>query len=186
MTLLNPYTIKIDNDVINGIYERISSFLPWKNLIEVEGWEHGTDPSYMKELCDYWINQFNWREQESKINKFNNYKTSINDIETHFIYEKGSGDSPTPLLMNHGWPGSIVEFLDIIEPLAHPERFGGDISDSFDVIVPSLPGFSFSEPISRAYGPREIASIFNILMTERLDYKSYIAQGGDWGSAVAS
>jgi len=185
MTLLNPYTLKIDNDVITDIYERISSF-PWKNLIEVEGWEYGTDPSYMKELCDYWINQFNWREQESKINKFNNFKTSINNIETHFIYEKGSGDSSTPLIMNHGWPGSIVEFLDIIEPLAHPERFGGDINDSFDVIVPSLPGFGFSGPISRAYGPREIASIFNILMTERLDYKSYMAQGGDWGSAVAS
>lgn len=185
MKLLYPYKVNIDNKVINTIYERVASF-PWDMMVGVEGWEYGADITYMKELCNYWVKEFNWQEQESKINELAHFKTAIKGIETHLIYEKGSGNSPTPLLISHGWPGSIVEFLNIIKPLAHPEKFGGDIHDSFDVIVPSLPGFGFSGPISRAYGPREIASIFDMMMTQRLGYKSYIAQGGDWGSAVAS
>ena len=185
MQSVSPYTISIERKVIDQVYQRVSSY-PWDALISVDGWAYGSDPSYMKELCEYWVNDFDWFKQEEKINKFDHYKTSIENVDIHFIYEKGSGDSPTPLVISHGWPGSFLEFLDVIEPLAHPERFGGDISQSFDVIVPSLPGFGFSGPIARAYGPREIASMFNTLMTDRLGYKSYMAQGGDWGSAVTS
>jgi len=185
MQSVSPYTVSIERKVIDQVYQRVSSY-PWDALISVDGWDYGSDPSYMKELCEYWVNDFDWLKQEEKINKFDHYKTSIENIDIHFIYEKGSGDSPTPLIISHGWPGSFLEFLDVIEPLAHPERFGGDIRQSFDVIVPSLPGFGFSGPIARAYGPREIASMFNTLMTDRLGYKSYMAQGGDWGSAVTS
>ena len=185
MQSVSPYTVSIETKVIDQVYERISAY-PWDSFASVDGWDYGSDPSYMKNLCEYWVNDFDWRKQEVKINQFDHYKTSIENVDIHFIYEKGSGNSPTPLIISHGWPGSFLEFLDVIEPLAHPERFGGDINQSFDVIVPSLPGFGFSGPITRAYGPREIASMFNTLMTDRLGYKSYMAQGGDWGSAVTS
>ena len=185
MQSVSPYTVSIETKVIDQVYERISAY-PWDSFASVDGWDYGSDPSYMKNLCEYWVNDFDWRKQEVKINQFDHYKTSIENVDIHFIYEKGSGNSPTPLIISHGWPGSFLEFLDFIEPLAHPERFGGDINQSFDVIVPSLPGFGFSGPITRAYGPREIASMFNTLMTDRLGYKSYMAQGGDWGSAVTS
>jgi microsomal epoxide hydrolase len=104
----------------------------------------------------------------------------------HFIHEKGSGSNPAPLLLMHGWPGSVIEFLHIIEKLAHPEKFGGNVEDAFDVIAPSLPGFGFSGRPSKPIGPRKMAAILNKLMTENLEYKNYLAQGGDWGATIAS
>ena len=106
---------------------------------------------------NHWINNFDWRKHEIELNKFSNFKTNVNEIEIHFIREKGSGENPTPLLLMHGWPGSVIEFLHIIEKLAHPERFGGNIEDSFDIIVPSLPGFGFSGKPSQPQGPRKMA-----------------------------
>ena len=123
---------------------------------------------------------------EEKINKFQNFKSNIDGIDIHFIQEKGSGPNPKPLLLSHGWPGSIVEFLNIIDQLAHPEKFGGKEEDAFDVIIPSLPGFGFSGRPSRPIGPRKIASIFNSLMTKVLGYRNYIAQGGDFGGTIAT
>jgi microsomal epoxide hydrolase len=110
----------------------------------------------------------------------------VDGIDIHFIHEVGSGSSPKPLIISHGWPGSIVEFMKIIEPLAHPERFGGNVEDAFTVVAPSLPGFGFSGRPPRPYGPRKMASVFNTLMTDALGYDSYIAQGGDWGGAISS
>ena len=107
-------------------------------------------------------------------------------IDIHFIHEKGSGPTPLPLIISHGWPGSIVEFLDFIEPLAHPGRFGGSADDAFDVVAPSLPGFGFSGRPPRPYGPRKMAVVFASLMTEVLGYDGYLAQGGDWGAGISS
>ncbi len=104
----------------------------------------------------------------------------------HFIHEKGSGPNPRPLIISHGWPGSVVEFLGFIDLLAHPENHGGSVEDAFDVVAPSLPGFGFSGRPPRPYGPRRMAGILNKLMTEVLGYDSYVAQGGDWGGAVSS
>ena len=112
--------------------------------------------------------------------------SEVDGIEVHFIYERGSGSKPKPLIISHGWPGSIIEFIEIIDPLAHPERYGGNAEDAFDVIVPSLVGFGFSGKPPRPYGPRRMALIFNKLMTEVLGYKSYIAQGGDWGGTIST
>ena len=112
--------------------------------------------------------------------------TRVEDIDLHFVHETGSGPAPTPLIISHGWPGSIAEFKQIIEPLAHPERFGGSIDDAFTVVAPSLPGFGFSGKPPRPFGPRKIAAMFNTLMTEVLGYDKYIAQGGDWGGAISS
>jgi microsomal epoxide hydrolase len=110
----------------------------------------------------------------------------VDGIDIHFIHEKGSGPAPTPLLISHGWPGSVAEFRNVIEPLAHPERFGGNVEDAFDVIAPSLPGFGFSGRPARPMGPRGMANVFAKLMTEGIGYDSYVAQGGDWGGAVSS
>ena len=140
----------------------------------------------MKELCAYWLDGFDWRGQEAKINRFSHFIAPVDGIDMHFLYEKGSTANSTPLLISHGWPGGIVEFMEIVEPLAHPERFGGDAEDAFDVIAPSLPGFGFSGRPPRPWGPRRIAAVLNSLMTDVLGYSGYLAQGGDWGGAICS
>ncbi len=181
----NKFKIDVPEDVIQKIYTRVKEY-PWHEMPDDGGWSYGTNLNYMKDFCDYWINKFNWREQERKINKFHHYASLVNDINIHFIHEKGSGKGPIPLLISHGWPGSIVEFLNIIDPLAHPEKHNGNIEDSFDVIVPSLPGFGFSDRPSRPIGPRKMARYFDLLMTDTLGYSNYLAQGGDWGGAISS
>ena len=140
----------------------------------------------MKALCTYWAEEYDWRKHEAEINRFSQFKAEIDDIDIHFIYEKGSGTNPKPLIISHGWPGTIVEFLDFIDLLAHPEKHGGKIEDAFDVVVPSLPGFGFSGRPPRPYGPRKMADVFNSLMTDVLGYETYIAQGGDWGGAIST
>ena len=150
------------------------------------GWDYGTNLDYMKEFCDYWASEFDWREQENRINQFSNFIAPVDGIDIHFIHEKGSGSNAKPLIISHGWPGTIVEFLDFIDLLAHPENHGGSVEDAFDVVAPSLPGFGFSGRPPRPYGPRKMASIFNSLMTEVLGYDRYIAQGGDWGAAICN
>jgi microsomal epoxide hydrolase len=181
----NNFNIDVPEDVIQKIYTRVKEY-PWHEMPDDGGWSYGTNLDYMKDFCDYWINKFNWREQERKINKFHHYTSLVDDINIHFIHEKGSGNGPIPLLISHGWPGSIVEFLNIIDPLAHPEKHNGNIDDSFDVIVPSLPGFGFSDRPSRPIGPRKMAKYFDLLMTDNLGYSNYLAQGGDWGGAISS
>jgi microsomal epoxide hydrolase len=181
----NNFNIDVPEDVIQKIYTRVKEY-PWHEMPDDGGWSYGTNLDYMKDFCDYWINKFNWREQERKINKFHHYTSLVDDINIHFIHEKGSGNGPIPLLISHGWPGSIVEFLNIIDPLAHPEKHNGNIDDSFDVIAPSLPGFGFSDRPSRPIGPRKMARYFDLLMTDTLGYSNYLAQGGDWGGAISS
>ena len=107
---------------------------------------------YMKELCAYWLDAFDWRAQEEKLNRFPHFTVPVQGIDIHFIHERGSGQAPLPLLISHGWPGSVSEFLEIVDPLAHPERHGGNESDAFDVIAPSLPGFGFLGPAGTSDG----------------------------------
>ena len=183
--MIKEFNINFTEKEIFSIYQKIKEY-PWSSISNLDGWDHGTNKTYLKELCDYWINNFDWRKHEIELNKFPNFKTNVNETEIHFIREKGSGENSTPLLLMHGWPGSVIEFLHIIEKLAHPERFGGNIEDSFDVIVPSLPGFGFSGKPSHPQGPRKMAEIFNKLMTENLGFKDYMAQGGDWGATIAN
>ena len=185
MASIEPFQVDISKDVIDNVLKKVIAF-PWELMADDDGWKYGTNLAYMRELCRYWVEEFDWRVQEQKLNNFSHYRSYVDGINIHFILEKGSGENPTPLLISHGWPGSIVEFLDIIQPLAHPERFGGNIEDAFDVIAPSLPGFAFSDPPPGPYGPRKIAESFNKLMTENLGYRKYIAQGGDWGGAICS
>ncbi|MDC1132296.1 epoxide hydrolase [Candidatus Pelagibacter sp.] len=183
--MIKPFKLDIPNKVLQEIYTKVKNY-PWHEIPEDGGWEYGTNLEYMREISSYWAKDFDWRKHEIEINKFSNFTTVVEDIEIHFIHEKGSGSNPTPLLLMHGWPGSIVEFLHIIEKLAHPEKFGGNIEDAFDVIAPSLPGFGFSGRPSKPIGPRKMAAILNKLMIDNLEYKNYLAQGGDWGATIAN
>ena len=183
--MIKPFKVEISDKYLQNIYSKVKNY-SWHEMPDDGGWNYGTNLEYMKEISKYWIENFDWRETEKKINKFENFKSKIDGIDIHFIHEKGSGANPKPLLLSHGWPGSIIEFLNIIEKLAHPEKFGGKEEDSFDVIVPSLPGYGFSGRPAKPIGPRKMSSIFNSLMTDVLGYKKYIAQGGDFGGTIAT
>jgi len=183
--MIKKFKLSVPSNALNQIYNKVKKY-PWNNIQNMKGWKHGTNFKYLKEISKYWVTKFDWKKQEKKINKFSNFTTKVEGINIHFIKEKGSGKNPTPLLILHGWPGSIVEFLNIIEKLAHPEKFGGKKEDAFDVIAPSLPGFGFSNSLKKPIGPRKIAKIMNKLMTKNLGYKKYIAQGGDWGATIST
>ena len=183
--MIKPFKVDISKENLQNIYSKVKSY-QWHEMPDDGGWNYGTNLDYMKDFSKYWLEKFDWRKIEEKINKFQNFKSNINGVDIHFIHEKGSGSNPKPLLLSHGWPGSIVEFLHIIDQLAHPEKFGGKEEDAFNVIVPSLPGFGFSGRPSKPIGPRKMASIFNSLMTDVLGYKKYIAQGGDFGGTICT
>ena len=183
--MIKPFKVDISDKYLQNIYSKVKNY-PWHEMPDDGGWEYGTNLEYMKEISKYWLENFDWRKTENEINKFKNFKSNINGIDIHFIHEKGSGTNPKPLLLSHGWPGSILEFLHIIDQLAHPERFGGKEEDAFDVVVPSLPGYGFSGRPANPIGPRKMSSIFNSLMTNVLGYKKYIAQGGDFGGTIAT
>ena len=183
--MIRPFQIEVPVQTLELIRRQVASYA-WHEMPDDGGWAYGANLAYMKELCAYWLDEFDWRVQEAAINRFTHFIAPVDGIDLHFMHEKGSGPAPMPLIISHGWPGSIVEFLKIIEPLAHPERFGGSSEDAFDVIAPSLPGFGFSGRPPRPIGPRKIARLFDTLMTDVLEYPSYLAQGGDWGGAISS
>jgi len=185
MKEIQPFRIDVADTTLRQIRERVAQY-PWHEMPDDGGWDYGTNLDYLKQLCAYWVDEYDWRQHEADLNRFAHYRTEIDDIDLHFIHEPGSGPTPMPLIISHGWPGSVVEFNDIIEPLAHPEHFGGNVDDAFEVIAPSLPGFGFSGRPPRPYGPRRMAGIFNKLMSERLGFDHYLAQGGDWGGAISS
>lgn len=190
MTTIRPFHIDIPDETLEGIRARVAGY-PWHEMPDDGGWQYGANLDYMKELCAYWVEEFDWRKQEAAINRFSHFIAPVDGIDIHFIHEKGTREkdgapAPLPLIISHGWPGTVVEFLDFIEPLAHPERFGGKAEDAFDVVAPSLPGFGFSGRPPRPYGPRKIAGVLASLMTDVLGYDGYLAQGGDWGAAISS
>lgn len=183
--MIHPFRVDVPDKTLDRIRTRVAEY-PWHEMPDDGGWAYGTNLDYMKEICAYWLDEFDWRTHEAAINRFSHYIAPVDGIDLHFIHEKGSGPAPMPLIISHGWPGTIVEFLDIIEPLAHPERFGGSAADAFEVIAPSLPGFGFSGRPPRPIGPRKMAGLFDTLMTDVLGYNSYLAQGGDWGGAIST
>jgi pimeloyl-ACP methyl ester carboxylesterase len=150
-------------------------------------WAYGTDIGYMRQLVEYWRTHFDWRAQEARLNAFPQYQTELFDIGLHFLHVPGRGPAPFPLLLLHGWPGSVFEFLEIIPRLTDPARFGGDAADAFTVVAPSLPGYGLSfRPGQRRFGIEEIADCMAMLMVERLGYPRFAVQGGDWGAITAA
>jgi pimeloyl-ACP methyl ester carboxylesterase len=159
----------------------------WPDQAPGPAWAYGADLGWMRELVEYWRDSFDWRAQEERLNAFPQYKVKLNGIDLHFLHVGGEGLNPCPLLLSHGWPGSVFEFLDLIPRLTNPGRFGGDPTDAFTVVVPSLPGYglSFSRGQLR-FGVEAMADCFAALMTDVLGYKRFGAQGGDWGSFITS
>jgi len=150
-------------------------------------WAYGTDVQWMRGLVEYWRDEFDWRDQESRLNAFPQFKVRLHEIDLHFLHVEGQGPDPCPLLLSHGWPGSVFEFLELIPRLTDPGRFGGDPVDAFTVVAPSLPGYGLSfAPGQPRFGVEEIADCFAALMTDVLGYERFGAQGGDWGSFITS
>jgi microsomal epoxide hydrolase len=182
-TSIRPYTIHIADEDIADLQQRLARARLPEQLQDVD-WRYGTDTAYLAELLDYWQHQFDWRAQERRLNEFDQFVTDIDGLQMHFIHQRSPHANATPLLLTHGWPGSIVEFYKIIEPLTHPELHGGSADDAFHVVAPSLPGFAFSEkPATPGYNPEKMAHMLAALM-QRLGYEKYGAQGGDWGGII--
>jgi pimeloyl-ACP methyl ester carboxylesterase len=182
-TAIFPFKIDIPQADIDDLNARLANArLPAQ--IPGTGWEYGTNAAYLKELVDYWQNDFDWRAQERELNQFDQFITNIDEVPIHFIHQRSSNPDAMPLLITHGWPGSFVEFRKLIGPLTEPQLYGGRAEDAFHVVIPSLPGFGFSgEPQERGYNPERMAHVLASLM-QRLGYEHYGAQGGDWGAII--
>lgn len=185
----SSFAISIPQDRLDWINRRIDEY-EWADMPANGGWAYGTNMDYLKELVAYWRNEYDWRAVEADLNSRAHFLAPVEvegeTINMHCVVEKGSGSAPKPLVITHGWPGSFFEFWQVIDRLAHPEKFGGDAEQGFDVILPSLPGYGFSGKPANPIGPRKAAAYINKLVIEALGYGSYFAQGGDWGSMVTS
>jgi len=179
-----PFELQVPNEVIQDLRDRLMQ-TRWPDEVPGAGWEFGSNLGFMKELARRWTDEFAWRSQERRINALSQYQVQVDGVPLHFIHEPGVGPDPMPLLLVHGWPGSICEFLDLIPMLTDPARFGGDPADAFTVVAPSLPGYTLSyREGQRRPGIAETTDVLSTLMTEVLDYRSYGAQGGDWGGYI--
>lgn len=186
MSKPEAFTLRVPDSTIADLRDRlVRTRLP--DQAPGAPWAYGTDVAYMRELIDYWRGEFDWRAQEAKLNAFPQYKVPLHGIDVHFLQVAGEGPDPLPLLLSHGWPGSVFEFLELIPRLAAPARFGGDPADAFTVVAPSLPGYGLSfAPGQPRFSADAIADCFVELMTDVLGYARFAAQGGDWGSFVAA
>ena len=179
-----PFALNVSDAVLADLRARLER-VRWPDEAPAAGWQHGTSLAYMKELVAYWRDRYDWRAHEARLNRLKQFTAPVGGIDLHFIHEPGVGPAPLPLLLSHGWPGSIVEFERILPMLTDPARFGGDPADAFTVVAPSLPGYTFSfQPGQPRFGVVEIADLFASLMTDVLGYRRFAAQGGDWGAFV--
>jgi pimeloyl-ACP methyl ester carboxylesterase len=181
-----PMTIHIAEDILTDLQARLAR-VRWPDEIAGADWQYGTALGYLRSLIEYWRQQYDWRVHEATLNTFQHFTVPLSDIPLHFIHQPGLGPAPLPLLLLHGWPGSIWEFYTLIPLLTDPARFGGDARDAFTVVAPSLPGYAFS---FRPQQPRldrvAMADLFATLMTEVLGYTRFCAQGGDIGAQVTA
>lgn len=175
-----PFTIAIPESVLEDLKERLAR-TRWADAAPNSGWSEGTSLDYLEDFVAYWQNQYNWRKHEADLNTFKQFTVDVDGVNIHFIHERGKGPNPTPLLLTHGWPDSFYRFHKVIPLLTDPERYGGRAEDSFDVIVPSIPGFGFSERISMTSSA--VADLWAKLMTG-LGYTQFVAAGGDMGTRI--
>jgi pimeloyl-ACP methyl ester carboxylesterase len=182
---IEQFQIHVDDAVLEDLHHRLArTRLP--DQIGGSGWEYGIPIDYLGQLVEYWRDTYDWRAQEARLNDFSHFRTRIDEQSIHFIHARSAHADALPLLITHGWPGSIAEFLDVIPRLTDPEAFGGQAADAFHVVAPSLPGYGFSEPPrTPGWDERRIARAFVALMS-RLGYTRYGAQGGDWGAQVTT
>ncbi|MFC9992767.1 epoxide hydrolase family protein [Streptomyces globisporus] len=181
---MRPFRIEIDQSDIDDLNRRIDA-TRWPSEIPGSGWERGVPLSYLKELTDHWRHGYDWRAAEAELNAFPQFVTTIDGADVHFLHVRSPEPDAIPLILTHGWPGSVTEFLDVIGPLSDPRAHGGDPADAFHVVVPSMPGYGFSGPTAEpGWDVRRIARAWAELMN-RLGYERYVAQGGDWGKVVS-
>jgi pimeloyl-ACP methyl ester carboxylesterase len=181
---MESFRVNISNTILDDLHTRIAQ-TRWPDQVQDAGWEYGTEFSYLRELLDYWQNGFDWRKQEGILNRYPQFLAEIDGLKIHFLYERGKGLDPLPLVISHGWPSSFFEAYKIIELLADPGAYGGDPADAFDVIVPSLPGFGFSErPSTRGF--LRVDNLWSKLMTDILEYRRFVAHGTDVGARITS
>jgi len=181
-----PFTLQVPDAEIADLRERLTR-TRFPDQAPDAPWAYGTDVGYLQQLVAYWRTQFDWRVQEARLNAFPQFKVPLHDIDLHYLHVPGVGPKPYPLLLLHGWPGSVLEFLEIIPRLTDPARFGGDPADAFTVVAPSLPGYGLSfKPGQKRFGAEQIADCVADLMTRVLGYRRFAAQGGDWGAFIAS
>ncbi len=178
------FKVQVPQEIIDEVRKRLAE-TRFPDEVADAGWDYGSSLTYMKELVHYWRAKFNWRAQEDYLNSFHQYKATVGGTAIHFIQEKGKGPNPLPLIISHGWPDSFAGMLKIIPLLADPGSFGGDSADAFDVVVPSLPGYGFSDRPSKR-GRLRVYETWSQLMTRVLGYKRYGAQGGDVGAGITS
>jgi microsomal epoxide hydrolase len=180
-----PFRVEVADEVLDDLRDRLRR-TRWPNALEGTGWDTGTDLVYLQELVAHWVDRFDWRAQEARLNAFPQVATTVDGQRVHMVHARSPEPDATPLLLVHGWPGSIVEFLDVLGPLTDPAAHGGDPADAFHVVAPSLPGYTFSGPTHEVgWNPRRIAAAFAGIMDD-LGYQRFGAQGGDWGSVVTA
>ncbi len=180
-----PFRIDVPQSVLDDLQRRLEN-TRWPDQLDGAGWDYGANVEYVRELCDYWSRTYDWREHEARLNQYPQFLCEVDGVDLHFWHVRGEGAAAFPLLLIHGWPGSIVEFEALIGPLTRPSAFGGREEDAFDVVIPALPGFGFGgKPTERGWGITRIAAAFDGLMAE-LGYATYGVQGGDWGGITAS
>ncbi len=182
---IRPFRIDIPQAQLDDLRRRLRE-TRWPEREAVEDWTQGTPLSYVQEVCAYWAEKYDWRATEARLNAFPQFTTEIDGLDIHFIHARSPHEGAAPLIITHGWPGSIVEFHKVIGPLTDPVKYGGNAADAFHVVAPSLPGYGFSgKPAKNGWGVEKIGNAWAALMA-RLGYSRYFAQGGDWGSAVTS
>lgn len=181
-----PFEIFILDSMLDDLKRRIAD-TRWPDEILGSGWDYGSNMGYVKELCDYWLHQYDWRKHEAFLNGFSQFRADVDKFGVHFIHEKGVGPNPMPLLITHGWPSTFWEMHKIIPMLSDPASYGGDAADAFDVVVPSMPGYGFSDRTTdRGWSYQRVSDLWAKLMTDVLGYHRFAAQGGDWGAGVTA
>ncbi|HKA92547.1 MAG TPA: epoxide hydrolase [Acidimicrobiia bacterium] len=182
---MERFEVRVEDSVLEDLRRRLGR-TRFPDQIDGTGWEYGVPVDYLRELVGYWQEGYDWRAAEARLNEFAQFRTTIDGQSVHFIHARSPHADALPVLIAHGWPGSVVEFLDVIPRLTDPEAHGGEVADAFHVVAPSLPGYGFSEPTRTAgWDPWRIARAFIELMA-RLGYTRYGAQGGDWGAQVVT
>jgi epoxide hydrolase len=181
---MRPFRISTPEEDLDDLRDRLQG-TRWPTEIAGQGWARGVPLSYVTELADYWRTSYDWRKEETRLNEFPQFTTTIDGARVHFLHVRSPEPDALPLIITHGWPGSVVEFLDIIGPLTDPRAHGGSADDAFHLVIPSIPGFGFSGPTREpGWTARRVASAFAELM-RRLGYQRYVAQGGDLGAVVS-
>jgi epoxide hydrolase len=182
---IRPFRIDVPQADLDDLRDRLRR-TRWPEPEPVDDWSQGIPLAYTRDLCGYWLHDYDWRAAEARLNGYPQFRTEIDGVDIHFLHIRSPHQDALPLLMTHGWPGSVVEFGKVIGPLTDPERYGGDAADAFHLICPSLPGYGFSgQPDRPGWGVQKIADAWAELMG-RLGYQRYAAQGGDWGSTVTT